>query len=185
MPDLKELLGDAFKDGMTIDEVNAALKDRKIVDLASGEYVGKGKYEAAVKERDDARKERDEANEKHKDYDDLVKYRDEAEAAKKASALEETLKGYGVKPDMLEFVRFQVESGKIERGKDGKALEDNVKKFLKDNPQYASDQQSRQKNQPQTKTQPRINTGANGDGAGDGGYQPAKKVTSHPWNRHR
>lgn len=179
MPDLKELLGDAYKDGMTIDEVNTALKDRKIVDLASGEYVGKGKYDAAVKERDEARKERDEANEKHKDYDDLVKYRDEAEAAKKATALEQTLKGYGVKPDMLEFIRFQVESGKIVRGEKDKDLEANVKKFLKDNPQYAA-----------TTTQtppgpsPRINTGGNQPGDGNqGGFTPAKKVTQHSWNR--
>lgn len=179
MPDLKELLGDAFKDGMTIDEVNAALKDRKIVDLASGEYVGKGKYEAAIKERDDARKERDEANEKHKDYDDLVKYRDEAEAAKKASALEGTLKGYGVKPDMLEFVRFQVESGKIERGKEDKDLEANVKKFLKDNPQYAASS-----NQTPPGQTPRINTGGNQTGdSNQGGRTPAKKVSQHSWNR--
>lgn len=182
MPDLKELLGDAFKDGMTIDEVNAALKDRKIVDLASGDYVGKGKYDAAVKERDEARKERDEANEKHKDYDDLVRYRDEAEAAKKATALEQTLKGYGVKPDMLEFVRFQVESGKIERGKEDNSLEANVKKFLKDNPQYAAESHQ---NSPGGGV-PRINTGGNpGGDPGDGGYKPAKKVTQHSWNRRR
>lgn len=179
MPDLKELLGADFKDGMTIDEVNAALKDRKIVDLATGEYVGKGKYEAAIKERDDARKERDDTIAKQKDYDDLVKYRDEAEAAKTAKALEETLKGYGVKPDMLEFVRFQVESGKIVRGEKDKDLEGNVKKFLKDNPQYAAS--STQANSGHTL---RINTGGNQTGDGNqGGYTPAKKVSQHSWNR--
>ena len=179
MPDLKELLGDAYKDGMTIDEVNAALKDRKIVDLASGEYVGKGKYDAAVKERDDARKERDDTIAKHKDYDELVKYRDENEAAKTAAALENTLKGYGVKPDMLEFVRYQVESGKIERGKEDKDLEANVKKFLKDNPQYAASN-----NQTPPGPTPRINTGGNQTGDGNqGGYTPAKKVSQHSWNR--
>ena len=184
MPDLKELLGDAYKDGMTIDEVNTALKDRKIVDLASGEYVGKGKYDAAVKERDEARKERDEANEKHKDYDELVKYRDENEAAKTAKALEETLKGYGVKPDMLEFVRFQVDSGKIERGEKDKDLEANVKKFLKDNPQYAAENQNSNHQNNHGGGGPRINTGGNpGGDPGDGGYKPAKKVTQHSWNR--
>ena len=87
MPDLKELLGSAYKEGMTFDEASAALKDRKLVDLSSGEYVSKGKYDSAVKERDDARKERDGANTKYKDYDELVKYRKDAEAAKQATIL--------------------------------------------------------------------------------------------------
>lgn len=180
MPDLKELLGDAFKDGMTIDEVNAALKDRKIVDLASGEYVGIGKYNTAIQERDEARRERDETLNKHKDYDDLVKYREQAEAAKTAAALEQTLKGYGVKPEMLEFVRFQVESGKIVRGEKDKDLETNVKKFLKENPQYAATTTQT----PPGGSAPRINTGGNAQGDGNtGGYTPAKKVTQHSWNR--
>lgn len=182
MPDLKELLGDAYKEGMTFDEASAAIKDRKIVDLASGEYVGKGKYDAAIKERDDARKERDESISKQKDYDALVKYRDEAEAAKTAAALGEKLKGYGVKPEMVEFIRYQVESGKIERGKDDKDLEANTKKFLQENPQYAAST-----NQPQPKgPTPRINTGGDGTGGtGEGGYQPAKRVASHSWNRRK
>lgn len=182
MPDLKELLGDAYKEGMTFDEASAAIKDRKLVDLDAGGYVGKGKYDAAIKERDAAIKERDESIAKQKDYDDLVKYRDENEAAKADKALLEKLTGYGVKPDMAEFVKFQIASNKIERGKDDKALEENVKKFLKENPQYAAEQKPDPKQQ---KPAPHINTGA-GDQSGDkGGYQPAKKVISHPWNRRR
>lgn len=182
MPELKELLGDAYKDGMTFDEINAALKDRKIVDLATGEYVGKGKFDAVVGERDKAIRERDEATLKVKDYDDLKKYKDDNEALKATKALEETLKGYGVKPEMLEFVRFQVESGKIVRGKDDKDLEENVKKFLKDNPQYASTA----KGQGQGGPDPRIKTGVDQPGDGStGGYTPPKTVASHSWNRRR
>ena len=181
MPELKELLGSAYKEGMTFDEANAALKDRKLVDLESGEYVGKGKYETAVKERDEARKERDDANAKYKDYDDLVKYRDDNEKAKSATALEEKLKGFGVKTDMAEFVRFQVESGKIERGeKDGK-LEENVKKYLKDNPQYA---EKSEKTPPSRTFSPHVSTGGEGGGGNESGYTPPKRVSNHPWNRH-
>lgn len=178
MPELKELLGSAYKEGMTFDEANAALKDRKLVDLESGEYVGKGKYDSAIKERDEARKERDDANAKYKDYDELVKYRDDNEKAKSATALEDKLKGYGVKSDMAEFVRYQVESGKIERGdKDGK-LEENVKKYLKDNPQYAEPQKN------QKPPVPHVTTGGEGGGGSGDGYTSPKKVNSHPWN-HR
>lgn len=177
--DLKELLGDAFKEGMTLDEVDAAIKDRKIVDLATGEYVGKGKYETAVRERDEARKQLGESTARQQEYDDLVKYRDENEAKKKAQALEESLKGYGVKPDMVEFIRFQVESGKIAGGD---KLEENVKKFLQENPQYANPDNN---NQNQGK-QVHVNTGGNGGpNPNESGFTPAKKVVAHPWNRNR
>ena len=181
MPELKELLGSAYKEGMTFDEANAALKDRKLVDLESGEYVGKGKYETAVKERDEARKERDDANAKYKDYDDLVKYRDDNEKAKSAKALEEKLTGFGVKTDMAEFVRYQIESGKIERGEKDAKLEENVKKYLKDNPQYAAEQK---KTLPSKPTPTHVSTGGEGGGGSQGGYTPPKRVQNHPWNHH-
>ena len=37
MATIKELLGDAYKDGMTIEEVETALSGKKIVDLSSGD----------------------------------------------------------------------------------------------------------------------------------------------------
>lgn len=46
--DLKELLGDAYKEGMTIDEMNAALASKKLVDLDSGNYVNKDKAKADI-----------------------------------------------------------------------------------------------------------------------------------------
>lgn len=45
----KELLGEAYKEGMTIEEIENALKDKKLVDISTGDYVAKGKYEEAVK----------------------------------------------------------------------------------------------------------------------------------------
>lgn len=44
--DLKELLGDAYKDGMTFDEISTALASKKLADLSSGEYVKKDFSEA-------------------------------------------------------------------------------------------------------------------------------------------
>ena len=41
---LKDLLGDSYKDGMTIEDIEKVLSDRKLADLSSGDYVSKGKY---------------------------------------------------------------------------------------------------------------------------------------------
>ena len=53
MATLKELLGDSYKEDMTLAEVESALTGKKIVDLASGQYVSVGKYNSAIAERDD------------------------------------------------------------------------------------------------------------------------------------
>lgn len=53
MANLKELLGDAYKEGMTYAEVETALNSKNLVDLASGSYVSKTKYDTAIGERDD------------------------------------------------------------------------------------------------------------------------------------
>lgn len=47
--DLKEMLGDAYKDGMTFDEINNFFADKKFADLSTGNYVDKNKYESEVK----------------------------------------------------------------------------------------------------------------------------------------
>lgn len=46
---LKEMLGDAYKDGMTFDEINNFFADKKFADLSTGNYVDKNKYESEVK----------------------------------------------------------------------------------------------------------------------------------------
>ena len=84
---LKELLGDAYKDGMTLAEAEQALTGRKIVDLASGEYVSKAKYGEAVSDR----------GEKDKMIADLGKQLEElkkagqTEGAEKIAALQKEL----------------------------------------------------------------------------------------------
>lgn len=47
--DLKEVLGDAYKDGMTFDEINNFFANKKFADLSTGNYVDKNKYENEVK----------------------------------------------------------------------------------------------------------------------------------------
>ena len=49
MNELQKLLGEAYKEGMTIEEINAALQGKKFADLSTGAYVDKNKYEADIK----------------------------------------------------------------------------------------------------------------------------------------
>lgn len=44
--DLKELLGEAYKDGMSFDEINTALSNKKLADLSTGKYVNKDAADA-------------------------------------------------------------------------------------------------------------------------------------------
>lgn len=49
---LKDLLGTNYHEGMTFEEVSAALNGMKLVDLSTGAYVDKNKYEADIKAKD-------------------------------------------------------------------------------------------------------------------------------------
>ena len=44
MATLRELLGSAYKDGMTLQEAESALSGKNLVDLSTGDYVSKSKY---------------------------------------------------------------------------------------------------------------------------------------------
>lgn len=46
--DLIEVLGDAYKEGMTFEEVSNFFADKKFADLSTGNYVDKNKYESEV-----------------------------------------------------------------------------------------------------------------------------------------
>lgn len=49
---LQEMLGDAFHEGMTIEEINSALSTKKFADLSTGKYVDANKYNDAIKAKD-------------------------------------------------------------------------------------------------------------------------------------
>ena len=53
MASLKELLGNAYRDDMSIAEIEEATKAMNLADLSGGGYVSLGKYNALVQERDD------------------------------------------------------------------------------------------------------------------------------------
>jgi len=45
---LQEMLGDAFHEDMSLDEINTALSGRKFADLSTGNYVDANKYKAEL-----------------------------------------------------------------------------------------------------------------------------------------
>lgn len=57
MADLQSLLGDSFKEGMTLDEINAALADKELVDKSEmKEYVPKALFDKASSDAADYKK---------------------------------------------------------------------------------------------------------------------------------
>lgn len=64
---LKDILGESYKDGMTVEEIETALADKKLADISSGEYISKGKYfdlDKKYKDMESKLKERMTAEEK-------------------------------------------------------------------------------------------------------------------------
>ena len=53
MATLKELLGNAYREDMTLAEIEEATKAMNLADLSGGGYVSLGKYNALAQERDD------------------------------------------------------------------------------------------------------------------------------------
>ena len=53
MATLKELLGNAYREDMTLAEIEEATKAMNLADLSGGSYVSLGKYNALMQERDD------------------------------------------------------------------------------------------------------------------------------------
>ena len=70
MANLKELLGDKYKEGMTVDEAEQALANIKLADISAGAYVSKDKYL-------DIDKQYKELQKKHMTAEELQKQQEE------------------------------------------------------------------------------------------------------------
>lgn len=176
---LKELLGDSYKEELTHAEIDALLKDKKLADLNTGRYVDKDKYEKAVKERDEAKQSLTDANEKYKDYDSLKEYHEKGVKAEKDKELKSKLTEAGVKDEFLDYVLFQVESGKID-GKDEKKLVENTKTWLTENKQYAKEQQPNPQPTPN-----KVLPGTTLPGGNNQGGNAPKVISTPSWNKNR
>lgn len=70
---LKELLGDAYKEGMTFEEVSNFFEGKKFADLSTGNYVDKNKYESEVNSLKTQLSEKDTALKNRMSDDEKVK----------------------------------------------------------------------------------------------------------------
>lgn len=89
--ELKALLGNSYKDGMTLEEVNNALKGKKLADLSTGKYVDKDKFDTQINSLNAKLSEREqELNAKLTDEEKNAKA--SQEQAKRIQELEKMLK---------------------------------------------------------------------------------------------
>lgn len=89
--DLQTMLGDAFREDMTIDDINTALSGKKFADLSTGAYVDKNKYEADINAmKSEVQKKAEELHQKMSD--DEKKLAAEAEKDDYIKKLEQTIK---------------------------------------------------------------------------------------------
>lgn len=173
---LKELLGDAYKDDITIAEIDEILKSKKLVDLKSGNYVDKDKYEKAVNRQTELEQELTGLRDSTKDYQELVNFKKSTELEKQKAETIQALKDVGFKDEFMDYALFQVESGKIARDDNFVA---NAKKFLDENKQYAKEVAN-----PTPNPTPTINTIFGSDSLkGQQPIQPTAQVKS--WNKNR
>lgn len=78
---IQEMLGDAYHEGMTIDEMNAALSGKKFADLSTGAYVDKNKFDAEKSTKDaEIKKLREELNAKMSDEEKTQQAQNEKDA---------------------------------------------------------------------------------------------------------
>ncbi len=103
MATIKELLGDAYKDGMTVDEVETALAGKKIVDLSSGDYVSKDKF---ANSESRAKKFEDELRKRMTDDEKRTQEQADREAHYKAIERENAL--YKYKNDLGSTIKDSV-----------------------------------------------------------------------------
>lgn len=135
---LKKLLGNAWHEGITVEEINTFLSQGKYVNINDGNYVDKDKYNRVVSERDANKQKLDELTEKTKDYDTLKTENEGYKAEKTDSELKEKLVKLGVSDKAFKYVKGDINDKTLVIGDDEKANKDAIAKYLKDNPQFAA-----------------------------------------------
>lgn len=131
MENLKKLLGSSYHEGITAEEINAALNGKKLVDLNEGEYVAKDKYNKV-------KTDLDALTEKTKDYDSLKEANEKYESDKKDADLLVRLKAAGINEKSFKYVKNDLADGTLVDSDDPKTFKANVEKYLKDNPQFSA-----------------------------------------------
>lgn len=111
---LKELLGESYREDMTLAEVDEALANKKLADLSKGEYVAKKKYDDIVAKMEEKDAKIIELESKapetitpenyDNDMQELASLREE----KKTNEFRNKIKGLGVNDKFVDYVAKSV-----------------------------------------------------------------------------
>jgi len=107
---LKDLLGDAYREDMTLAEVDEALKGKKLADLSTGDYVAKKKYDdlaAKVSEKDAKISELESRQPETitpENYENDMKELETLRNEKKTNDFKNKIKGLGVNDKFVDYV---------------------------------------------------------------------------------
>lgn len=123
MENLKNLMGESFKEDLTLQEINDFLQDKNLVDLKSGNYVAKDKYQKQVDKYNEALNQL-------KDYNEIKPRYDEFVQKEKQAKLNELAKAVNIKDDFIEFALMKI--GDVEN------VEEALKEFAKSHPQFTT-----------------------------------------------
>ena len=123
MENLKNLMGEAYKEELSLQDVNDFLQDKNLVDLKGGQYVSKDKYQKQVEKYNEALNQLKEYNEIKPRYDEFVQ-------KEKQAKLNELAKAVNIKDDFIEFALMKI--GDVEN------VEEALKEFAKSHPQFTT-----------------------------------------------
>lgn len=119
---LKAFMGEAYKEGLTVADINAFLNGKKYADLNTGGYVAKGKYEALEKKHNDYL-------ESTKDYEAIKTKNAEYEAKEKQATLHKQAAEAGIDEKFIKYALSEIDPKEEDTSKA-------LKEWLKNNPQF-------------------------------------------------
>ena len=130
---LKDLLGSAYKEGMTEAEIDTALAAGKYVNLKDGRYVDKDKYDRLEQEHNTLK-----AN--SKSVEELQAKIQSLENEKSDRDLNDRLLGLGFKKDALKYVKGDIADKSLVIGDKDDDNKKAVAEYLKAHPQFGEGQ---------------------------------------------
>ena len=135
MAELKDLLGESYKEEMTPEEIIAGIKSNdKIVNLTSGNYISKDKFLNLESKYTDANTRLEKVLNETKDMEGLTKQLDEYKKFKTNTEIKEDLSKAGLDPKYNKMGLFLFESGEISN--EGDRVK-NIQNWLGKNEAYA------------------------------------------------
>lgn len=123
MENLKNLMGESFKEELSLDDVNTFLDGKKLIDLNSGNYVSKEKYDKTLNKYNELANQLKEFNDIKPKYEEFVR-------KEQAEKLNNLAKSVNIKEEFIEFALSKV--GNVDD------VETALKDFAKNNPQFTN-----------------------------------------------